>query len=72
MMKKGDRIRVSGNSDELWIEDYNCNVDSEGTVEETPSSKSKKVLVTLDYIDGQGNVCVRIRKSKIRPLDEEE
>lgn len=28
-MKKGDRVYVSGNSDELWIEDYDVNVSSE-------------------------------------------
>lgn len=65
-MKKGDKIWVSGGSDELWIEDYNCNVDTGGIVEETPEKKDKKVLVILDTIDGEGKVCCRVRKSKIK------
>lgn len=64
--KVGDRIEVSGYSDELWIEGYHVSVSTEGTVEETPSKNAKKILVTLDSIDGEGNVCVYIRRSKVR------
>ena len=66
--KIGDRIFVSGDSCDLWIEDYNCRVSSYGTIEETPTSKAKKVLVTLDSIDGEENVCCRVRKSKIKKV----
>lgn len=65
-MKAGDRIWVNGGSDELWIEDYNCNINTGGVIEVTPQKNDKKVLVILDNIDGEGNVCCRVRKSKIR------
>ena len=77
-MKAGDKIWVNGGSDELWIEDYNCNVNTGGVIEVTPQKNDKKVLVILDnieiyaarndgkFIDGEGNVCCRVRKSKIR------
>ena len=69
-MKKGDRVYVSGNSDELWIEDYDVNVSTDATVEETPGKYAKKVLLTLDSIDGEGNVCCYVRRSKIEPLSQ--
>ena len=65
-MKSGDRIWVCGGSDELWVQDYNCNVNTGGVIEETPQKSDKKVLVILDSIDGEGNVCCMVRKSKIR------
>ena len=67
-MQKGDRIFISGDSSELWISDYNVRVSTPGTVETTPGRYAKKVLVTLDSIDGDYNVCCMVRKSKIRPL----
>lgn len=69
-MKKGDRVFVSGYCDELWIEDYHVSVSTEATVEETPSTYAKKVLLTLDSIDGEGNVCCMVRKSKIILMEE--
>lgn len=64
-MKKGDRVFVSGYSDELWIEDYHVSVSTEAIVEETPDAQAKKVLLTLDAIDGENNVCCMVRKSKV-------
>lgn len=64
-VKKGDRVFVSGNSDELWIEDYHVRVSTEATVEETPVRNAKKILLTLDEIDGDRNVCCRVRRSKV-------
>ena len=61
----GDIIYVSGDSKQLWIEDYNVNVDTTGIVAETPSKNAKKVLVILDTIDGDGKVLCYARKSKI-------
>lgn len=65
----GGRIRVSGDSAELWLKDYNVRVDTEGTVMRTPKKTDKKMLVTLDYIDGEQNVCVMVRKSKVTIID---
>lgn len=67
-MQKGDRVSISGYTDELWIEDYHVSVSTEATVEETPSSHAKKVLVTLDEIDGDHNVCTRVKRSKLMPV----
>lgn len=67
-MKKGDRVLVSGDSCDLWIEDYNVSVSTGATVKETPSKYAKKVLLVLDSIDGEDNVCCLVRKSKIKVL----
>lgn len=64
-IKKNDRVHVSGYSDELWIEDYHVSVDTDATVMETPSKNAKKILLNLDSIDGEGNVCCLVRKSKV-------
>lgn len=65
MFKIGDRVRVSGYSDELWIKDYRVRVDTNATVIEAPSKKAKKILLMLDSIDGEENVCCLVRKSKV-------
>jgi hypothetical protein len=70
LMKKGDRVRVSGDSAELWIEDYNVRVSTDATVEETPGLHDKKVLLTLDVIDHDSNVCCYVRKSKVKTMEE--
>lgn len=67
-MKQGDRVYVSGDSAELWIEDYNVRVSTNAIVEETPKKNAKKVLLTLDSIDGESNVCCMVRRSKVRPM----
>lgn len=68
-MKKGDRVTVSGDSSELWIKDYNVRVSTEAVVEETPKPHSKKVLLTLDEIDGDRNVCCYVRKSRVKTME---
>lgn len=64
-MEYGDRVWVAGDSAELWIEDYNVRVDTGATVEEEPTPSAKKVLLTLDSIDGDQNVCCLVRKSMV-------
>lgn len=65
-MKTGDKIKVDGYADELGIEDYGCvRVVSDGIVVVTPSKYSKKVLVTLDSIDGEGNATVLCFRNKL-------
>lgn len=66
MFKVGDRVYISGDTSELWIHDYNCRVVTEGTVEVTPKKYDKKIYVTLDSIDGEGDVGIYVRKSKVR------
>lgn len=68
-MKKGDRVLISGDPSELWIPDYNARIYSLATVMETPKTHDKKVLLTIDYIDGESNVCLFVRKSKVKLLD---
>lgn len=67
-MKQGDRVKVSGDSAELWIEDYNVRVDTFATVVQMPSPRSKTVLLNLDYIDHESRVCCRVRRSRITEL----
>lgn len=64
-LKEGMRVFISGDSDELWIKDYHVHVSSNATVLETPSNKSKKVLVCIDNIDGDNKCNVYVRISKI-------
>lgn len=68
-MKQGDRVYISGDSAELWIKGYNVRVSTNATVEQVLKNK-KKVWVTLDYIDGESNVCCTVRRNKIRPITE--
>lgn len=65
---EGERVFISGDSTELWIEDYNCKVCTYGKLEETPSLNAKKVFITLDDIDGEENVCCRVRVSKLKKI----
>lgn len=65
-MKQGDRVHINGDTSELWIADYNVRVSTGATVEETPEKYAKKVLLTLDSIDGETNVSCYVRRSKIR------
>lgn len=66
IFKAGMRIHVEGDSSDLWIQDYNVRVCTDGTIVCNPNSNDKKVLVTLDSIDGESNVCVSIRKSHLQ------
>lgn len=67
-LKVGTKVFISGDSKDLWIKDYNARVSTIGTIAEEPKLNDKKVLVTLNEIDGDWNVCCRVRKSKIIEL----
>ena len=69
-IKAGTRIYVSDDAAELWLGDYNVRVCSDGVVLHDTAPHDKKVLVSLDYIDGESNVCVLIRKSRIKQRKE--
>ena len=64
-LTKGDKVLVEGDSAELWISDYNIRVSSYATVEQTPRVRDKKVLVTIDNIDGDSKVTVYVRRSRL-------
>ena len=68
LLKQGDRVLISGDSATLWIEDYNVRVYTMATVEESPTKRARKVLVTLDSIDGDTDVCCLVRKSKVKKV----
>lgn len=70
-MKSGDRIKVEGYANELGIKDYgDVYVSTEGTLVETPRKYAKKVLVTLDSIDGEGGVTALVFTRYIKPCTE--
>lgn len=56
---------VSGDSADLWIQDYNVRVDTGATCEEDPPPYAKKVLVMLDSIDGDKNVLRYVRRNRV-------
>ena len=64
-LHEGDRVRLSGDSCSLGIKDYNVRVDSEATVVIEPHDDDSKVLVNIDYIDGESNVCVSVKRDKL-------
>ena len=68
-LQKGSKVWLSGDSANLWIKDYNVRVDSLATVEEEPRKYAKKVLVTIDTIDGDGNVLAFVRRSRVTPVE---
>lgn len=61
----GTRIFLSGDSAMLWIKDYNVRVSSAATVVREPLPFDKKVLVTIDEIDGDRNVTTLVRRSTL-------
>lgn len=64
---ENQRVYVKGESSDLWIEDYpNVYVDTMATVYLYPANNSKKVLLCLEEIDGERNVCCYVRKSKVQ------
>lgn len=67
-LQGGDRVCVSGDTAELWLQGYNVRVSTQATVVDTPSPRDKKVLVCLDEIDGHHNVWCMVRKSKVTKL----
>lgn len=63
----GTRVFVSGDSAKLWIKGYNVRVSSLATVVHEPRPSDKKVLVTIDEIDGEEHVTIFVRRSGITP-----
>lgn len=61
----GDRVHISGDSADLWLKDYNVRVDTYATVEREPRKHDHKLLVTLDSIDGDGQVLAFVRMSRV-------
>lgn len=59
-------FQISGDSAELWIQDYNTRVNTRALVLQQPLTTDKKVMVTLDDIDHDNSVCVYIRKTALR------
>lgn len=69
LLKKNQVISISGDSKELGIEDYNVRVNTFATVlENQVNNYQKKILVTLNNIDGDSNVCTRVFIKKTAPL----
>lgn len=66
-IREGDRVRLSGDSKDLWISDYNVRVNTQATVVQTPAKHAKKLLVIIDEIDGDHNVTTLIRRSRAIP-----
>ena len=64
----GTKVYLSGDSKDMWIEDYNVRVDSNATVLSEPLPHDKKVYVVIDSIDGDSNVCIYVRKSACKPI----
>lgn len=63
----GMRFVMQGDAAEWGIDkDYDVRVDTICTIEETPKPGSKKVLVTIDNIDGDSKVCKRVWVGKCR------
>lgn len=70
LLKKNQVISISGDSKELGIEDYNVRVNTLATVlENQVDNYQKKILVTLNNIDSDSNVCTRVFIKRIAPLE---
>lgn len=70
----GTRVRLTGDSKDLWINDYynvryNVRVDSPAMILAEPMPHDKKVYVAIDFIDGDSNVCVYVRRSACKPIN---
>lgn len=65
----GAKVHLSGDSKDMWIEDYNVRVDSNATVLSEPLPHDKKVYVAIDSIDGDSNVCIYVRRSACKPIN---
>lgn len=72
-LKPGQRIAIKGDSQAIWLSDYNVRVDSEATIlfrtDCIPDPRSKHVFVRIDEIDGDHNVDVFVSKQGIFPID---
>lgn len=58
----GAEFDVSGDSAEMWIQDYNVRVCTTAEILEQPTVRARKVYVKLAEIDNDANVCVFINK----------
>lgn len=65
----GTKVHLSGDSKDMWIEDYNVRVDSNATVLSEPLPHDKKVYAAIDSIDGDSNVCIYVRRSACKPIN---
>lgn len=65
---KGDRVVISGDCAEFWVDDYNVRLDTEGTVWHTPSPYERKVMVMIDEIGHDKNVLGLLRRSKLKKV----
>lgn len=66
-LKEGTLGRISGDSKDLWIEDYNVRVSSGVEVLQTPAPRARKVYVRIFNIGGDSDVCTFVRRSGILP-----
>lgn len=66
---EGSRVRISGDSADLWISNYNVRVDSLATVVAKPGRHARKLLVIIDSIDGDSNVETFVRRSRAIPME---
>ena len=72
VLTPGTRVSLSGDSAELWIQDYNVRVSSYATVEIAPAPRDKKVMVSIDSIDGDCNVTAKVHRNRLSPIDSTE
>lgn len=68
-LNSGTRVRLTGDSKDMWIEDYNVRVNSNATILSEPLPHDKKVYVAIDSIDGDSNVCIYVRRSACKPIN---
>lgn len=64
----GDYVNIEGDSKELWIQNYNVKVCSEGKVLKTPNPKDKKIFVQIFSIANDFDICVYVKKSKVKKI----
>lgn len=57
LFKEGDKVNISG---DISNSDYNVRVSSSGVVDADQSTANSKVWVTIDEIDGDRNVSMRV------------
>lgn len=65
----GARIRISTDSAELGIKDYNVRIDTDAVLLDPAYPEDNVVLATLDEIDGDHNVTLWVPRDKVRLLD---
>ncbi|ADL36344.1 hypothetical protein bpr_II407 (plasmid) [Butyrivibrio proteoclasticus B316] len=61
LWKQGDRFKIDTDIDGVRA----C---TQGTVEADQKKGDKKLLCTLDYVDGEGNVGVRVKIKDMYPV----